>query len=335
VSFHRNDARTLGSQPVPVRQGVPAPLGLAQALALVDQVFGIDTILSDRSAEDVAKYYRQSMPGYAALYNRWQCMHVALHEPALDEEAAFFAQAAAVSALLGGAPGQRVLELGCGLGANTLHLATRHPGTDFTGLDLMAEHVARAAAKARDLPNARFRCASFDALPEDAEGFDVIFAVETLCYAQSTDQVARGLARLLRPGGRLVIFDAHRKPGFAASPAALVTAARLYETTTAVTRGFHREGEWERALAAAGLVVAASDNITAKTHQGLARLNRRAVKAFVDPKWRLALRVMPRYLARNAVAGLVGYHVCFGDGPDPDPARGVVSYQQITARQPG
>ncbi|MFN4101140.1 MAG: hypothetical protein ACK4GT_15325, partial [Pararhodobacter sp.] len=70
-----------------------------------------------------------------------------------------------------------------------------------------------------------------------------------------------------------------------------------------------------------------------KTHQGLGTLHRRAMKAFTDPKWRLALRVMPRYLARNTVAGLLGYHVCFGDGPEPHPARGVIAYQKIIARK--
>ncbi|MFN4098752.1 MAG: class I SAM-dependent methyltransferase [Pararhodobacter sp.] len=341
MSFDLNPAKAFDvSLPV----GPDAPVTLAQALGLVEQVFGIDAILSDENTDFVAKYYQQSLPGYSTLYNRWQCMHVALHEPHLDDEAAFFAQAAAVSRLLTTAPGQRVLELGCGLGANTLHLAARHPGTEFIGIDLMAEHVARATAKARTLAlaNARFRCASFEALPEgpgaepgaDLGDFDVIFAVETLCYAQAPDRVAARLARLLRPGGHLIIFDAHRKIGIKTGSSDLVTAARLYETTTAVTGGFHVEGCWEGALATAGLAVA-SDDITGKTHQGLARLHRRSMKAFTDPKWRLALRVMPRYLARNAVAGLVGYHVCFGDGPQPHPTCGVIAYQKIVARKLG
>ena len=135
MNFDLN-ATTAFDASIPV--GPEAPVPLEEAIGFVDRVFGIDTILSDKSLEIVAKYYRQSMPGYAAIYNRWQCMHLALHEPHLDEEGAFFAQAQVVSDLLTSAPGQRVLELGCGLGANTLHLAARHPGTDFIGLDLMA-----------------------------------------------------------------------------------------------------------------------------------------------------------------------------------------------------
>jgi len=226
-----------------------------------------------------------------------------------------------------------VLELGCGLGANTLHLAANHPGTDFVGIDLMAAHVTRAAAKARTLPNATFHQANFETLPEDLGTFDVIFAVETLCYARALDRVAGGIARLLRPGGRLVIFDAHRRAGFEAASADVVTAARLYEVATAVTRGFHPEGSWDSQLSQAGLTVETSADITARTCQGLATLHHRSMKVFRDPKWRLALRVMPRYLARNVVAGLVGYHVCLGDGPEPDPMAGAVTYQKIVARR--
>lgn len=261
-------------------------------------------------------------------------MHVALHEPGASEEEAFFAQAAEVADHLTGEPGERVLELGCGLGANTLHLGARHPEVEFTGLDLMAEHVARASLKALRMGNVTFRQTSFEDLPPDLGAFDVIFAVETLCYARNPEQMALALARHLRPGGRVILFDAHRKAGFAKYPAGIVTAARLYEISTAVTRGFHAEGSWEAAFARAGLTGIRQSDITDRTRHGLATLHRRAAKAFTDRKWRAALRMMPRYFARNTVAGLLGYHVCFGDGPRPDPAQGAIAYQRIVAEKP-
>lgn len=311
-----------------------SPESLQKSLAMVDEAFGTERILSASDSEFVASYYRQSLPGYSKIYNRWQCMHVALHEQGDSDETAYFAQAAAVSEYLIGTAGQRVLELGCGLGANTVHLATQHPESEFVGVDLMPEHVARASAKALSVGNASFRCASFEDLPNDLGTFDVIFAVESLCYANDLKRVAEQIVHLLRPGGHVVVFDAHRKKGFATVPAELVTAARLYEITTAVTRGFHPVGAWEHAFEAAGLTPVASDDITWKTLTGLSSLHRRSTKAFTDLKWRMALKLMPRYLARNTVAGLLGYHVCFGDGAHPDPERGAVQYQKIVARKP-
>ena len=227
-----------------------------------------------------------------------------------------------------------MLELGCGLGANTLHLGALHPDAAFVGVDLMPEHVTRATEKARNVQNASFRCASFENLPEDLGTFDVIFAVETLCYATDPNHVAKKVAHLLRPGGHVVLFDAHRKNGFEGYPSDIVTAARLYEIFTAVTRGFHVVGTWERALTTSGLELAESEDVTWKALTGLATLHRRSMKAFTDTKWRIALKVLPRYFARNTVAGLLGYHVCFGDRAQPDPEFGAVQYQKIVARKP-
>lgn len=315
----------------------PLLFSLSHSLALIDRSFGIDRIIADTGDDFVDSYYRQSLPGYSRLYNSWQCMHLPLHDGTLSEGEAFFAQAAEVARHLDDRPGQRVLELGCGLGANSLHLAERFPHVAFVGTDLMTQHVERAGAKAKAgaLSNLSFRKASFEDLPEDLGQFDAIFGIETLCYASDLALVARLIARHLRPGGHVVLFDAHRKPGFGEFPEDLVTATKLYEITTAVARGFHDEGRWQQAFAAAGLEVTTAEDITEQTKAGLTTLHSRATKAFVQRKWRLALKVMPRYFARNAVAGLVGYHVCFGDRIAPDTSLGPITYQKIIARKPG
>lgn len=307
---------------------------LEHSLSLVDEFFGIDRLIAEAGAEFVNAYYRQSLVGYMTIYNPWQCMHVALQEGGRSEEDAFFAQAAEVARQLGHEPGQRVLELGCGLGANSLHLAARFPEVEFLGTDLMEQHVSRANGRARALPNLSFREASFDDLPDDLGQFDVIFAVETLCYARDPGQVAARIARHLRPGGRVILFDAHRKAGFDAFPPPLVTAARLYEITTAVTRGFHHEGRWQQALDTAGLVEIQAQDVTTQTLDGLAKIHSRATKAFTDRKWRVALRMMPHYFARNTVAGLLGYHACFGADEAPRPDQGPIVYQKLIARKP-
>lgn len=307
---------------------------LSHSLSLIDEFFSIDRIIADTDAEFVRDYYRQSFLGYLKFYNPWQCMHVPLQDGSLKEEEAFFAQAAEVGRHLTSEPGQRVLELGCGLGANSLHLSQRFPHVEFIGTDLMDRHVSHANTRARGRDNMTFRQASFEALPDDLGQFDVIFAIETLCYARDLPNVAKSIARLLRPGGRIILFDAHRKVDFDQFPADLITAAKLYEITTAVTRGFHEDGKWQQAFEGAGLNVTADDDITQDTVEGLAKIHRRATKAFTDLKWRIALRTMPRYFARNTVAGLLGYNVCLGDKSEPDPSSAPVKYQKICAQKP-
>ena len=310
------------------------PASLQKSLSLIDDFFGIEDILADSNSDIVNQYYKQSLRGYSQLYNRWQCMHVALHENGNSEKQAYFAQAAEISNYLSEPTGLRVLELGCGLGANVVQLATQHDNVEFVGIDMMPEYVKRANVKLRSLENASVICANYETLPANLGTFDVIFAVETLCYATDLDRVAAKIAHLLRPGGRVVVFDAHRKLGFDTLAPDLVTATRLYEVATAVSQGFHTEGAWESSFATAGLNIVMSEDITAKTLHGLSSLHNRSMKAYTDKKWRLTIKFMPRYLARNTVPGLLGYHVCFGPNEQPDPDQGAVRYQKIVAQKP-
>src|SRR5919202_5944240 len=63
--------------------------------------------------------------------------------------------------------GSRVLEPGCGVGAQTLTLARRSPGARFTAVDVSTDSLAKAARRAADagLTNVEFRQAGVYALP--------------------------------------------------------------------------------------------------------------------------------------------------------------------------
>ncbi len=87
-----------------------------------------------------------------------------------------------VGALLGMKPapvaGCRVLELGCGDGANLLPMAYTLPGSQFFGLDLAAKPVAQGNAYAAELGLSNLRLQAMDILdfPADAGQFDYIIA---------------------------------------------------------------------------------------------------------------------------------------------------------------
>ena len=58
------------------------------------------------------------------------------------------------------------------------------------------------------------------------------------------------------------------------------------------------------------------------------------MKFFRSPKYRLASKVMPTYLVRNAASGLLGPYIILGDPNKPDFSKGSLSYQLITAQKP-
>lgn len=99
--------------------------------------------------------------------------------------------------LLAPAPGQRVLDAGCGLGQAAAELLAR--GARVTGVDIHAPLLEQARLWA---PAAEFIAADLLAW-RPAEAFDAIYCFATLHWIQPPQAAARALYELLKPGGRL------------------------------------------------------------------------------------------------------------------------------------
>ena len=98
--------------------------------------------------------------------------------------------------------GSRVLEAGCGVGAQTVTLARRSPEARFTSVDVSAASIAEARrrADAAGLTNVEFRQADIFALPFAAASFDHVFVCFVLEHLARPVEALAILKRLLRPG---------------------------------------------------------------------------------------------------------------------------------------
>ena len=120
---------------------------------------------------------------------------------------------APVLTLLAPAPGERVLDLGCGDGA--LAERIRAAGAEVVCVDSAPSMVAAARARGLDA-----RLADGQAL-EFAREFDAVFSNAVLHWMPRADDVIAGVARALKPGGRFVAeFGGH------GNVAAVTTALR-------------------------------------------------------------------------------------------------------------
>jgi ubiquinone/menaquinone biosynthesis C-methylase UbiE len=105
--------------------------------------------------------------------------------------------------------GNTVLEVGCGVGAQTVTLARRSPQARFTAVDISADSIAQARQKAGQaaLTNVEFRQADIFALPFNAGSFDHVFVCFVLEHLERPVEALAILNRLLRPGGTITVIE--------------------------------------------------------------------------------------------------------------------------------
>jgi SAM-dependent methyltransferase len=107
------------------------------------------------------------------------------------------------------APGQFVLDVGCGFGLETLRLARIvGPGGRVAGIDQSADFVADAKrrAKAAGL-EIDFSVGDAAALPYPEACFDSTRAERLLIYLGDPGGVLAEMARVTRPGGRIAVIE--------------------------------------------------------------------------------------------------------------------------------
>ena len=113
--------------------------------------------------------------------------------------------------LLGIAAGERVLDVGCGSGAVTREIARRvGAGGRVVGLDPSPALLAVArdlAAEAGLADRLDFREGTALRLPFPDGSFDAVVCVTVLSHVPGGETAIPELARVLRPGGRLGVFD--------------------------------------------------------------------------------------------------------------------------------
>lgn len=108
--------------------------------------------------------------------------------------------------LLGEVKGLRVLDVGCGDGE--LAVALSELGGEVVGVDLSPAMIEAAERRAQKSGlKVAFKVASAQKLPFRDAQFDVVVAVTVLCFVRDTAPVFQEMARVMRPGGRLVIGE--------------------------------------------------------------------------------------------------------------------------------
>ena len=186
----------------------------------------------------------ESLTELPDAYRRWRASRLGRGTDALEEDL--------LLELVGAPEGRRILDVGCGDGA--LLAALAHRGAVATGVDTDPRMLAAARERARaETLEMTLVEGDAGALPFPDATFDVVLAVAVLCFVREVERAVTQMARVLKPGGRLVIGELGRWSLWAAKRR---ISGWLGSPTWRAAR-FRTEKELTELIVVAGLTVTA------------------------------------------------------------------------------
>jgi SAM-dependent methyltransferase len=111
---------------------------------------------------------------------------------------------------MGPAAGATAVDVGCGEGGQAIALAERF-GLNVTGIDPVQRHidVARAAAEKAEAGagGVGFRLGSVEELPVSDQSVDLVWCRDVLVHVAELGRAYREFRRVLKPGGRILVYQ--------------------------------------------------------------------------------------------------------------------------------
>jgi len=126
----------------------------------------------------------------------------------LDNQAEIKSLRAEIAKRLNLTRGQRVLDLGCGLGGATFPIAeVTGPTGLVAGVDISSALIEGANRRARNRPGLEFQLGEACAIPYPNEFFDAARSERVFLYLPDRIAAIREMKRVVKPGGRVCISD--------------------------------------------------------------------------------------------------------------------------------
>merc|ERR1712048_1406367 len=114
-------------------------------------------------------------------------------------------------------PGKKLLELGCGRGRISHHVAS-HTGANVVAMNIDPEQINTANAYAKESGMAdklTFVEGNMnDPLPFEDETFDAFYQVQAMTYAADLTGVLKEIYRVLKPGAKISLLDGVMLDGY-------------------------------------------------------------------------------------------------------------------------
>ena len=296
-----------------------SPRGILQRLQLLDQLFDLNSILFKKQPGSIVQeYYRSNLWAYLAFHNKAGYIHMGLSDKSKVDPSDFLKQVKTVENHITSST-STLLELGSGYGSNSRYLAQKYPNILFKMVDL-------SLSPKKPLRNMRFSYGNFEDLQHiRSNSIDIVFGIETVCHAHNKGKVLKEIHRVLKPGGKAILFDGY----FAKQPETLSNnqflAGKLIEYGMAVEH-FSTIRSFNQMIKKSQLKIIESIDLSQKVLPTMKKLEHSTQTFFRIPALtKLLLKILPNIVARNALAGYL-LHILTDTG--------VTRYYQHTLLKP-
>ncbi len=279
---------------------------LEHYIGRIEDVFDSESVLGAKIDKNkVQAYYHDSNIGYNLVHSKDGAVHMALNYNGMFSEDGYYQQVREIEKHLSPDKKNMVLELGCGKGFNSFYLADKVKGSSFQGIDISNKHLSYAKKKAKGLENLNFSFGDFHSINFEDSIFDVVFELESVCHSNDPEKLLREVHRVLKKGGKFVLYEGFRSPGYENLTDLQKKMAVLIEKSMAVNEGY-RVDLWLETAKKVGFKVETNDDISYAIMPNLIRFHRLARKYFKYTFLsKLILAIMPSNLIKNTIAGLL------------------------------
>jgi SAM-dependent methyltransferase len=176
-------------------------------LGWVMRLFDVSQIIDERLEKPQVVHYFVANRGSQLLWSWDGFFHYGISCDCRFKKDDLTGQARLIEKYIDNIGATRVLELACGLGANSAFLARRNPNITFDAIDIVTKPLRRYST----LPNLSFQFGDYDSLsqfPDNA--FDLIFVIEALCHTRNKLHVLHEAKKKLRKCGILIVIDGYQ-----------------------------------------------------------------------------------------------------------------------------
>lgn len=284
------------------RNRVPS---LDECMAAINRIVDTESLtLTPPDDVLIKKYYLHSARPYRILHSYRGAIHMALSRGSKMNRAGLVEQVKSVLLDIDETESKNIIEFGCGNAFNLIALYERRPELNLVGVDLCRTNLKRAKRMSGRAPIQLIE-ADFHQVPIADSAMDLVIGIESLCYSSDPELALAEIYRVLRPGGRAIVFDAHRCTDFESLEQPMKYAAQLVERSMALPDSATHT-EWIDASVRQGFSILIDEDVTRQISANLLRFQSLAQRVMLHP-WlaRVFVRTSKGHLLRNAIAGLL------------------------------